>query len=119
MRQLDSSNFNLSIKLTAKTIIAPAIAPIKIASVGDIWSAPAVIPTNPPRIPFRNIVKSRFLYINVETKEAKTPPAAAAKQVVTNVKEVSPGSADKTDPPLKPNQPNQRIKTPAVAKGML
>ena len=29
------------------------------------------------------------------------------------------GFADKTEPPLKPNQPNQRIKTPAVANGIL
>ena len=33
--------------------------------------------------------------------------------------EVSSGSADSTDPPLKPNQPNHRISTPAVAMGIL
>ena len=55
----------------------------------------------------------------VETIAETTPPAAAAKQVVTNVSEVPAGSADKTDPPLNPNQPNQRIKTPAVASGIL
>ena len=55
----------------------------------------------------------------VDVIDATTPPAAAAKQVVTRVNEVNDGSADKTDPPLKPNQPNQRIKTPAVANGIL
>ena len=47
-----------------------------------------------------------------------TPPAAAAKQVVT-VSEVNAGSAESTEPPLNPNHPNQRISTPAVANGML
>ena len=49
----------------------------------------------------------------------ETPPAAAAKQVVTNVSEVSVGSAERTEPPLNPNQPNHKIKTPAEAKGIL
>ncbi len=48
-----------------------------------------------------------------------TPPAAAAKHVVTRVKEVNSGSAERTDPPLNPNQPNHRISTPAAAKGKL
>ena len=65
------------------------------------------------------MVRSKFLYRIRETEAATIPPAAAAKQVVTNVNEVNVGSADKTEPPLKPNQPSQRIKTPAVAKGML
>ena len=50
---------------------------------------------------------------------ATTPPAAAAKQVVTKVNDVKPGSAESTEPPLKPNQPNQKIRTPAVANGRL
>ena len=50
---------------------------------------------------------------------AETPPAAAAKQVVTKVKEVNSGSAERTDPPLNPNHPNHRINTPAAAKGIL
>ncbi len=65
------------------------------------------------------MVKSKFLYIIVETNAATTPPAAAARQVVTNVIDVNSGSADNTEPPLKPNQPNHRIKTPAVAIGIL
>ena len=47
------------------------------------------------------------------------PPAAAAKQVVTSVSEVNSGSADNTEPPLNPNQPNHRINTPAAARGKL
>ena len=48
-----------------------------------------------------------------------TPPAATAKQVVTSVKDVNAGSADKTEPPLNPNHPNQRINTHAAANGKL
>ena len=56
---------------------------------------------------------------NLEKIAEEIPPAAAAKQVVTSVKEVRVGSADNTEPPLKPNHPNHRIRTPADAKGML
>ena len=88
------------------------------ASVGPIWSAPAVIPTSPPSTPFINIVISRFLYNKLEKNAAPIPPAAAAKQVVTSTNEVLAGSADKTDPPLNPNHPNQSIKTPAADRGI-
>ena len=54
-----------------------------------------------------------------EVIAAPIPPAAAAKQVVTKVKEVNSGSALNTEPPLNPNQPSHSINTPAVAKGML
>ncbi len=65
------------------------------------------------------MVKSKFLYKILEKSAAETPPAAAAKQVVTKVSEVSSGSAESTEPPLNPNHPNQRISTPAAAKGIL
>ena len=62
---------------------------------------------------------SKFLYIILEKIAAETPPAAAAKHVVTKVRDVNSGSAESTEPPLKPNHPNQRINTPAAAKGIL
>ena len=55
----------------------------------------------------------------MEKIAAETPPAAAAIQVVTSVKDVNSGSADKTEPPLKPNQPSHSIKTPAAESGRL
>ena len=55
----------------------------------------------------------------VEVSMAMTPPAAAAKQVVTKVSEVASGFAESTEPPLKPNHPNHKIRTPAVANGIL
>ena len=45
-------------------------------------------------------------------------PAAAARQVVTNVLDTASGSADSTEPPLNPNQPSHRQKTPIVASGI-
>ena len=59
------------------------------------------------------------MYKILETILEDIPPAAAARQVVTNVREVNSGSADNTDPPLNPNQPNHKINTPAAATGML
>ena len=94
------------------------INPITIDSIGDIKSAPAVIPTNPARIPFKVIVKSGFFRKDQEAVIAPIAPALAAKDVVTNTKETNPGSAVRTDPPLKPNHPNQRRKTPITAKGI-
>ena len=38
-------------------------------------------------------------------------PDAPAMAVVTKTREKVSGAADKTEPPLKPNQPNQRRKT--------
>ena len=55
------------------------------------------------------------MYNRLEKILEDIPPAAAAKHVVTNVREVNSGSADNTEPPLKPNQPNHRINTPAAA----
>ena len=114
-----SSSFALSKRDTPSTTIIPPVTPIIIASLGDIWSAPAVIATRPPNTPFINIVRSRFLYNKPEKKAAPRPPAAAAKHVVTNTRDVFAGSADKTDPPLNPNQPNQSISTPAADNGIL
>ena len=55
----------------------------------------------------------------MEKIEEEIPPAAAAKQVVTSVRDVNSGSADRTEPPLNPNQHSQRINTPAAASGKL
>ena len=59
------------------------------------------------------------LETNDEKTNAKIPPAAAAKEVVTSTKDVNAGSADNTEPPLNPNQPNHRINTPAAEIGKL
>ena len=60
---------------------------------------------------------SKVPYTPLAVKAHAIPPAAAARHVVTNVREVNAGSADNTEPPLNPNHPNQRIKTPAAERG--
>ena len=58
--------------------------------VGPIKSAPAVIPTNPARIPFNTIVISGFLRTVQEVSIAPTAPADAASDVVTNTRDTNP-----------------------------
>ena len=82
-------------------------------------SAPAVIPTKPASEPFKIIDKSGFLLIVQEAIIAPIIPAAPANVVVTKTKEIPPGSADRTDPPLNPYQPNHNKKTPIDASGKL
>ena len=86
---------------------------------GVVTSAPAVIPTRPARQPFKAIERSGFLDTIQETIMAPTMPAAAARDVVTITSDIGPGSADSTEPPLNPNQPNHSNNTPIVASGML
>ena len=87
--------------------------------IGLITSAPAVIPTKPARDPLSTIDKSGFLLIDQDVIMAPTIPPAAARLVVTNTRETRPGSAERTEPPLKPYQPNHSKKTPIAAKGKL
>ena len=60
---------------------------------------------------------SKVPYTPLAVNAQAIPPAAAAKHVVTRVRDVNAGSADNTEPPLNPNHPNQRIKTPAAERG--
>ena len=78
-------SLHLSINEIDKTTITPANNPIIIAVPGNIKSAPAVIPTSPPKTPFINIVTSKLLYLAHVNKAAPIPPAAAARHVVTRV----------------------------------
>ena len=90
-----------------------------IALIGETTSAPAVIPTNPANEPFRTIDKSGLLLIDHEHIIDPITPAAAAKVVVTNTNETPAGSAERTEPPLKPYHPNQSKNTPMETSGIL
>ena len=108
-----------SIKSTAKIMTVPQIAPIRTAPTGDTRSQPAVMPTSPANTPLRVSDNDGFLYFIQATIREKNPPAQAARLVVRNTCEIarrlpSPAAAS-CDPGLKPNQPNQRIKTPRQA----
>ena len=82
-------------------------------------SAFAVIPTRPANAPFRAMDKSGLENTIQETNAAEITPAAAANEVVVKTKPKGVGSALKTEPPLKPYQPNQSRKTPTAASGIL
>src|SRR5690606_10717178 len=61
--------------------------------------------------------RSKRLKASSPEKTAPIPPVAAARAVVTHTSEIISGSADKTEPPLNPNQPNQSRNTPIIASG--
>ena len=50
---------------------------------------------------------------------APITPAAAARFVTTTTSAKRPPIAPSVEPGLKPNQPNQRMKTPSPTSGML
>lgn len=82
-------------------------------------SAPAVIPTSPASRPLTIIVRSGLPPIVQEAAVAVTAPAAAARFVVTSTRLTAPASAERTEPPLKPNHPSHRRKAPMTTSGML
>ena len=74
--------------------------------------------TSPAMTPFSAMLASGFLNIHQEVIIAAIAPAAAARLVVVAMWAMS-ATAPMVLPGLKPNQPNQRINTPRVARGML
>src|SRR6187401_884760 len=99
-------------------LTTPETAPMTTAQTGATMLHDAVMPTKPAMTPL--IVwptLARFSKYD-EKASAARPPAAAARLVLRRIRgtrSVSPIAL----PPLKPNQQNQRIKTPIVAIGRL
>ena len=98
----------------------PANKPITLAPAELTMSQPAVIPTNPAKVPFSVKETSGFLYLIQDTIKAASVPVAAAILVLTSTFEatsiVSSPVIEVVEPPLNPNQENQRIKTPKAAR---
>ena len=93
------------------------------APIGDTRSQPAVMPTRPASTPLSVSERDGFLYLNQATSNENIPPAQAARLVVRKTWEIavrlpSPDAAN-CEPGLKPNQPNQRMKTPRLASARL
>ncbi len=112
-----SSSFSPAVHRNAPT------APMIIASQGSVMSGPAVIATRPAMAPLRAEKRSVRPRMGRETKMAVSTPAAAARLVLTRMLLIATASATPArascEPPLKPNHPNQRMKTPRVTAGML
>jgi len=119
MAPTGSSILILSKQMTAKYTNTPAIAPMMIEPPGLTISAPAVIATSPASTPLSAMERSGFPPKIHDTMPVMSPPAAAARHVVTNTSDTLAGSALSIDPPLNPNHPNHSRKHPMVAMGML
>ena len=105
------------------TTNTPPIAPNNVACKAVGVEGSAVIATNPAKAPLRAIVKSAFLNSSLAKIMAAIKPPQAAALVFINTTAtafaLSTDAVARTDPPLKPNQPNQRINVPSVAIGKL
>ena len=105
------------------TTIRPPTAPISIDSTLVPDSGSAVMDTNPANAPFSAMVRSALPNIARARTNAAIKPPAAAILVLTNTCATALASSMllsiNSEPPLNPNQPNQRMNIPNVAKGML
>jgi hypothetical protein len=82
----------------------------------------AVIATNPPIHPFNIWTTSVFPKFNLVTIAAAITPPAPAKNVLIKIVDTAIASSAvpiaSCEPPLNPNQPNQRTNTPKVTNGI-
>ena len=86
-------------------------------------SGSAVMDTSPASAPFSAMVRSALPNIRRARMSAASSPPAAAVLVFTKYLRDRVGLVDvlifNSEPPLKPNHPNQRMNMPSVASGML
>ena len=98
------------------------MAPKRVASEALGVSGPAVIATKPANAPLSAIVRSALPNkIRAVNNAAIRPPAAAALVFINTTATrlaLSTLAVARTEPPLKPNQPNHRINIPKVARGI-
>src|SRR5690606_5010170 len=106
----------------AKMTAIPHKIPIIAAPPGLTTAQPAVTPTRPANAPFKLIEISGFPYRIQVRIIAVIKPVAAERlvfiMIAGTLKTLSPLMAN-SDPPLKPNQPIHRIKTPNAPYIML
>ncbi len=90
----------------------PQMVPMITDPKGETMSQPAVMPTNPARMPFSVRDKEGLPYFIQLTANAKKPPAQAARFVVRKTCEIAIASsveaAANCEPGLNPNQPNHK-----------
>ena len=93
-----------------------------IAAHGATKAHAAVIATSAATAPFSIMERSGFLTTSHEVATAPSTPAAAARLVLSATYEKKPTPPKSTlsvEPGLKPNHPNQRMRTPSVVYAML
>jgi len=86
---------------------------------GDTTAHGAVMATRPARAPFIVILASGFPYFAHTVNIAASAPVAAARLVFNMIIPIAPFVPARVLPPLNPNHPNQRMKVPRAARGML
>ncbi len=105
---------------TENTTTTPLIIPMMAAPVGETASHPAVMATKPARAPLSVMETSGFLYLSQVKTMVAVAAKAAARFVVTMMVAVdtmaSSAVSEREDPPLKPNQQNQRMNTPSAPR---
>ena len=123
MAPTGSSMRSLSKATMEPTTMRPPTAPMTIDQNAEPESGSAVIATRPANAPFSAIVKSALPNQARARISAATRPPQAAMLVFTNTCATAFASSTleifSSEPPLKPNQPNQSTNMPSVAKGML
>ena len=114
----NAAYFTLYNALITYTKIMAPIIPTKIAVTDVIELHPAVIATNPASGPNITQQGSGFLKKANEIPRPVNKPNAAARNVLISIKGTVSSIAPLL-PPLKPNQPNHKIKVPKTANGKL
>ena len=123
MAPTTSSSFIRSISLVAREHSRPPTAPMTTAQPLSGMFGPAVIDTSPARAPLRLEARPNRPKSGRVTSTAATRPLAAARCVLARtllITTASPGvPSTSCEPPLNPNQPSHRIRTPRVATSTL
>src|SRR3954470_12616520 len=98
---------------------SPLTVPMIIADHSDTYAHPAVIATNPDNTPLIVILGSAVPNFFIVKNNAAAPPLAPASIVLIAIGASAGLDASNVLPALKANQPNQRMKAPADANGIL
>ena len=102
----------MSINSTATTTKIPETTPTTTEPRASRLAQPAVIPTSPAREALRHIETSGLPFL-IQVKSIQTTVATPGAMVV--VRKIEPSSSTEVAAaPLKPYQPNQRMKTPSA-----
>ena len=116
-----SSTLTFSRNLMPRMQTSPPIAPMTTDHPIVVMSGAAVMATNPPSAPLSVPRRSTRPNTIRDSANAVMTPAPAARLVLVNtmliVTALAASPKARTEPPLKPNQPSQRMKMPRVTSG--
>src|SRR5271157_990688 len=114
----ESSSLVRALQLATKLQPTPATTPITIENAGLTKPAAGVTAASPQTNPMHIPTAEGFPFRIQSSIIQLTPPAAAARFVVTRAL-TAMSFAERELPALNPNQPNQRIAVPRITYGTL